>query len=86
MPTLKHLYLLADELRSIANEGLQYSESEYDRSRYNRLVDLSARLVNQLENTPLEDINHQFSGSLTHLSPNIGVDAVVWQEEKIPLA
>ena len=39
------MYLIADELRSIADLGLHYAENDYDRERYHRALSLSARLV-----------------------------------------
>ena len=37
------VYLIADELRSIANAGVFYARNEYDRERYDRALSLSAR-------------------------------------------
>ena len=43
------IYLIADELRSIADLGLHYAENDYDRERYARALSLSARLVAAIE-------------------------------------
>ena len=36
------MYLVADELRSIAELGLHYADNDYDRERYRRARSLSA--------------------------------------------
>jgi ADP-ribose pyrophosphatase YjhB (NUDIX family) len=41
----RELFELADEIRAIASTGLHYAENEYDRDRYQRLMNLAARLV-----------------------------------------
>ena len=38
MDTLREMYLIADELRSIADMGLRYAMNDYDRVRYERVL------------------------------------------------
>ncbi len=43
------IHLIADELRSIADLGLHFAQTDYDKDRYGRIRSLSARLVAELE-------------------------------------
>ena len=78
-------YQIADELRAIASAGLNFSESGYDRERYERVLRLSARMVAGLENGSAEAIYTQYRDNLGHLSPLLAVEALVLREGKILL-
>ena len=56
MESEDNIYLVADELRSIADLGLHYSENDYDRERYGRALSLSARLVAEMEKRSADDV------------------------------
>ncbi len=79
------LYILADELRSLATEGLEYAANGYDRHRYERVLQCSARLLGGLENRPPESILKDFGGDLHTVTPQIGVDAMVLDGERLLL-
>ena len=79
------IYLIADELRSVADMGLRYAENDYDRERYHRAKSLSARLVAALEERPVDEVMGEYEGSLTHITPFIGADAAVFREGNILL-
>jgi 8-oxo-dGTP pyrophosphatase MutT (NUDIX family) len=78
-------YALADELRSIASEGLEYVRDEYDRHRYGRVLRCSAELVAGLERRPAESLLRDYAGDLHHVTPQIGVDATVLEEGRVLL-
>ena len=78
-------YILADELRSLACEGLEYAANGYDRHRYERVLRCSARLLGGLESRPPETILREFGGDLHTLTPQIGVDAMVLDGERLLL-
>jgi 8-oxo-dGTP pyrophosphatase MutT (NUDIX family) len=80
-----NLYQIADELRAIASTGLHYSDSGYDKERYEHVLRVSARLVAGLESTSAEAIYTQYSGNLAHISPVLCVETVVFREGKILL-
>jgi len=78
-------YALADELRSIASEGLEYARDDYDRRRYERVLRCSAQLLGGVERRPAETILEEFSGDLHQTTPQIGVDAMVLEAGKVLL-
>ena len=71
------IYLIADELHSIADLGLHYAENDYDRERYARALSLSARLVAAIEKRTADEVMAEYEGSLPHATPYVAADAAV---------
>jgi hypothetical protein len=46
MSQTEELYLIADELRAIANMGLHRTEDVHDRDRYEKILSISAPFQN----------------------------------------
>jgi hypothetical protein len=59
-PVIKSLYETADELRAIADYGLMYVNNDYDRDRYEKVKQLSGRLLGILESRPEAEILQVF--------------------------
>ena len=74
------VYLVADELRSIANAGAYYAENDYDRERYARALSLSARLVAAIEERPADDVMEEYTQNLMHMAPLVGAEAAVFRD------
>jgi 8-oxo-dGTP pyrophosphatase MutT (NUDIX family) len=85
MPLNEALYQVADELRAIASLGLRFSESGYDKGRYERILRISAQLVAALEDHSADEILQQYSGNFSHVSPLVAVEAAVFRKGKILL-
>ncbi len=79
------IYLIADELRSIADMGLHYAQNDYDRERYGRALSLSARLVASIQKRLASDVMEEYEGSLPHATPYVGTDAAVFRDGLILL-
>ena len=79
------MYMIADELRSIANSGAHYAENDYDRARYARALSLSARIVAALEGRPEDDVMEGYEGNLAHVTPFVAADAAVFRDGRILL-
>ena len=79
------MYLVADELRSIAELGLHYADNDYDRERYRRARSLSARLVAAIENRDADDVLGEYEGSLPHATPYVAADAAVFRDGRVLL-
>jgi ADP-ribose pyrophosphatase YjhB (NUDIX family) len=79
------LYALADELRSIASEGLQYARDAYDVHRYERLLRSSAALLAVVERRPATAILDGLQGDLHQVTPLVGVDAMVVESGRVLL-
>ena len=85
MSSTEDLYLIADELRAVANLGLRFAESPYDKERYERVLSASARLIAALEQRSPDEVLLQFKDNLDHLSPNAGANAAVFRDGRILL-
>ena len=85
MDATQEIYLIADELRSIADLGLHYAQNDYDRERYSRTLSLSARLVAALEERTADEVMQEYEGSLPHATPYVAADAAVFRDGSILL-
>lgn len=79
------LYLVADELRAVANAGLRYAQNDYDRERYERVLGLSARLVAAVDDRAAQGVLAEYRGDMTRMFPGVGADAVVIRDGRILL-
>ena len=66
MESQGEIYLIADELRSISDLGLQYAVNDYVRERYSRTLSLSARLVAAIEKTTADEVMEEYEGVHVH--------------------
>lgn len=76
-----NLSKLLDELRSIAQLGLNYSKDEYDLERYRRLLDLSAQQYEANCGLSSGAIKERFQQELGYITPKVGVSASVFDTE-----
>jgi ADP-ribose pyrophosphatase YjhB (NUDIX family) len=81
----QEMYLIADELRTIANLGLRLAESRYDQERCERVLGASARLVAALDRRVPDEVMAQFKGDLSHISPFVAANAAVFRDGRILL-
>ena len=83
--TYGKLYLIADELRAIANYGLMHQKKEYDRERLYEVLSASARMISILENRSPDDVISEYSGNMNHVSPLVGAEAAVFRNNRLLL-
>jgi ADP-ribose pyrophosphatase YjhB (NUDIX family) len=72
---------IADELRAVANLGLNYALREgrtYDHERYERVLRLSAELLALADSRDADEIQRLYSGNLDHVSPKVTADAALF--------
>ena len=74
------IYMIADELRSIANDGVRYADNDYDRQRYGRALSLSARLVAAIEQRSPDEVMAEYNQNLARVSPFVGASAAVFRD------
>ena len=71
-----------EELRRIAQLGLNYTQDPFDRARYERLLELAAIEYEALSGLPKDAIIERFRRDLGHVTPHVGVDAAVYDSER----
>ena len=79
------MYMIADELRSIADSGAHYAENDYDRARYARALSLSARIVATIEQRSEDDVMAEYEESPSRYTPFVGAEAAVFRNERMLL-
>ena len=71
------LLALLDELRVIAENGLEYADDPYDEERYRRIRDLVAEHYGRTFDLPEGTVRERLAGELGHVTPKVGATAVV---------
>ena len=67
----------ADQLQAIARTGLFYTDSDYDRERYLRILGIAADMVSHVAGaTPLE-VQANWTRETGYVTPKVGVGAAV---------
>jgi ADP-ribose pyrophosphatase YjhB (NUDIX family) len=72
---------LLDELQTIARTGLNFTESPYDRERYERLLQLAVEYYGQALDLPPADVRARLAQELGYITPKVGAEAGVFDEE-----
>ena len=85
LPPNDELYLVADELRAIADMGIRFAENSYDRERYERTRTASARIVAALERRSPDEVLDRYDDSLGQVTPQAGSSAAVFRDGRILL-
>lgn len=77
---------LLDSLRAIAQEGLSYAQNEYDKGRYQKLLDLASGSYASFSGMSDSEIKALLTKELGSITPKLGIDvAVMNTNEKILL-
>jgi 8-oxo-dGTP pyrophosphatase MutT (NUDIX family) len=72
---------LLDELQTIARNGLNYATDPFDRERYSRLMELATRYYAQALALPPAEAQQRLAGELGHITPKVGADAAIFDEQ-----
>jgi ADP-ribose pyrophosphatase YjhB (NUDIX family) len=75
------IYLLLEQIQHIARNGLNYAQNPYDWERYEKLMALTAESYGGLLAQPAEKIRAMFSAELGHITPKVGADAAIFNEQ-----
>jgi len=72
---------LLDELQTIARTGLNFTESPYDRERYERLLQLAIAYYGQALDLPPAGVRARLTQELGYITPKVGAEAAIFDEE-----
>jgi hypothetical protein len=70
----------ARELQAIAQTGLHFSESEYDKERYRRILGISTEMFADHSGEKSEIIQNLFAKQSGYATPKVDVRGVVFRE------
>lgn len=76
---------LAIEVQSIAQAGLTYTESVYDKERYERLREISAEMIAENSNLPVEKVKDLFCNETGYQTPKMDTRGAIFKDDKILL-
>ena len=75
----KENYLdLLDELRSIAQLGINYAKDPFDLERYHKLMQLAVGSYSEITELPSDEIKERFKKELGYITPKIGVNGALF--------
>lgn len=72
---------LLDELRIIAQNGLEYTDDPHNQRRYERLRELVGIYYGEPLDVPPEMIRDRLVDELGHVTPKVGANAAVFDDE-----
>lgn len=79
---MKKNYLdLLDQLRSIAQLGINYSKDPYDLERYHRLMGLACSEYSEVTGLEPASIRERFSRELGYITPKLGVQGALFDAD-----
>ena len=73
------------ELQSLAQAGLTYGKDVCDQERYERIRQLSAMMMADISNKPVEQVEGLFCNEVGYQTPKIDTRAAIFKEDKILL-
>jgi ADP-ribose pyrophosphatase YjhB (NUDIX family) len=86
MKNNKFLWLeWAKRIKAIAQNGLAYSENEFDIERYQQLQVLAAEIIEQYSNHSFEKVHNILAKEDGYATPKVDVRGVVFKNDKILL-
>ena len=75
----------AVELQALAQAGLEYGHDKFDLERYERIRNISAEIMSQYTDLPIEKVKDLFCNESGYQTPKLETRAAIIQDEKILL-
>ena len=75
----------ARQIQAIAQTGLHFASSEYDRERYQQLLTIAIQIFGEYSDTDVSTIRAIFDRERGYATPKVDVRGVVFTEQKILL-
>jgi ADP-ribose pyrophosphatase YjhB (NUDIX family) len=73
---------IAQRLQAIAQAGLFYTQSDYDRERYQEISDISLSILEKISDQPVEKIARLFASERDgYRTPKVDIRAVIFNQE-----
>jgi ADP-ribose pyrophosphatase YjhB (NUDIX family) len=75
----------AREIQAIGQTGVFYSQNDFDRQRYSRLIDIASEIVAEHTRHPVEEIRQVFLAQPGYATPKVDVRAAVFRNDQVLL-
>ena len=73
----------AREIQALAQIGNTYAENEWQKGRYERLMEISAEIVHQHTSLPITGLYEDFHWQPGYATPKVDVRAAIFRNEKL---
>jgi len=73
----------AREIQALSQTGFHYAENEYNRQRFQRLMEISAEIIQDHTRLAADDLLRIFLDQRGYATPKVDVRAAVFQDEKL---
>jgi len=80
-----HWIKIARKLQGISQTGLHYTDSEYDRERYEEIGDIAAEITTSLSTLEKSEVVELQAAEFGYATPKVDVRGVVFRDGKILL-
>jgi ADP-ribose pyrophosphatase YjhB (NUDIX family) len=81
----EHWLEIAKQINSIAQTGLAFTNDKYDKERYEQLLDLSLKILNNITKIDTQKLEFIFNREVGYQTPKVGVRVVVVKDKKLLL-
>lgn len=71
---------LLDRLRTVAQNGLEHSDDEYETRRYNQILTIVSEYYSKTLEMPSEEVRERLREDVGHITPKVGAASVVFNE------
>lgn len=72
---------LLDELRAMAQQGLNFTEDPYDRERYERILELVHLYYGEALDLPPPEVRERLGDELGQMTPKVGANAAIFDSD-----
>lgn len=80
-----HWLEIAKQINSIAQTGLAFTKDKFDKERYEQLLLLSIKIINNITEVDIKKLDFIFNREIGYQTPKVGVRVVVVRNQKILL-
>jgi ADP-ribose pyrophosphatase YjhB (NUDIX family) len=75
----------AREIQALAQTGNQYALNEFQRQRYNRLIEIAAEMVDEHTSLGYPQVYKAFSSQIGYATPRVDVRGAVFKDQRLLL-
>ena len=73
----------AREIQAISQTGAHYASNEFERGRYNRLMEIASEIIAEHAGLPLDELSRTFSAQKGYATPKVDARGAVFQQGKL---
>ena len=75
----------AREIQALSQTGIHYSSDEYNRQRFQRLLEIAAEIVSEYSDLEFQHVRQLYSHPIGYATPRVDVRGAVFQRGKLLL-